>query len=33
MMKAATVAYNELTTAGLYSVIRVDDVVGERDFP
>jgi len=28
-----TVAHNELTTAGLYRVPRVDDVIGEYEFP
>jgi len=28
-----TVAHNELTTAGLYRVLRVDDVIGECEFP
>jgi len=29
----ATVAHNELTTAGLYRVPRPDDVIGECEFP
>jgi len=30
----ATVAHNELTTAGLYRVMRrLDDVIGECEFP
>ena len=29
----ATVAHNELTTAGLYRVQRPDDVIGECEFP
>jgi len=28
-----TVAHNELTTAGLYRVMWVDDVIGECEFP
>jgi len=29
----ATMAHNELTTAGLYRVMRRDDVIGEYEFP
>jgi len=31
-VNTATVAHNELTTAGLYRVMRREDVIGESEF-